>query len=147
MPLPVLGGCSTFLFANIAVSGIKVMTTHGIDRRSRFIMAIAGSFGIGTITVPQWFTSGNWLDCVSIEDPFQRGVCDAVIITLSTGYAVGCLVALLLNAILPAEEEDELGEDESQNLVRKETMEATESLRPEKSSGDSSSEEEEEMAA
>lgn len=60
IPLPVLGGCSTFLFANIAVSGIKVMTTHGIDRRSRFIMAIAGSFGIGTITVPQWFTSGEF---------------------------------------------------------------------------------------
>lgn len=26
MPVPVLGGCSTFLFANIAVSGIKVST-------------------------------------------------------------------------------------------------------------------------
>ena len=109
---------STFLFANIAVSGIKVMTTHGIDRRSRFIMAIAGSFGIGTIIVPQWFASGNFLDCPSIESPGKRGVCDAVVITLSTGYAVGCLVALVLNAVLPAEEDDDIKLEEIHDLLK-----------------------------
>jgi NCS2 family nucleobase:cation symporter-2 len=109
IPQPVLGGMSTFLFANIAVSGIKVMTAYGIDRRARFIMAIAASFGIGTIIVPAWFTSGNFLDCPAIDDPGLRGACDAVIITLSTGYAVGCLVALFLNAVLPYEA-DELHE-------------------------------------
>ena len=47
IPQPVLGGMSTFLFANIAVSGIKVMTSEGVDRRARFIMAVSASFGIG----------------------------------------------------------------------------------------------------
>jgi len=37
-------------------------------------------------------------------------VCDAAILTLGTGYAIGCLVALVLNAVLPYEEED--GEDD-----------------------------------
>lgn len=110
IPLPVLGGMSTFLFANIAISGIKVMTTHGIDRRSRFIMSVAGSFGLGTIIVPEWFTSGNFLDCPAIESEFQKGLCDAVILTLSTGYAVGAIVALVLNGILPAEDKDESGD-------------------------------------
>ena len=128
IPLPVLGGMSTFLFANIAVSGIKVMTTHGIDRRARFILAIAGSFGLGTIIIPDWFTSGNFLDCPAIENEATRGVCDAVILTLSTGYAVGCLVALFLNAVLPADEEDEsFNEDENTELVpaAKKDVEAT----------------------
>eukprot|EP00980_Cylindrotheca_fusiformis_P021801 scaffold8638_cov77-Cylindrotheca_fusiformis.AAC.3 len=124
MPLPVLGGVSSFLFANIAVSGIKVMTTHGITRRSRFIIAIAGAFGLGTIIVPDWFTSGNFLDCPSIDNNFTRGVCDAVIITLSTGYAVGCLVALVLNGVLPSDDEDDVvmeaqAEDEEEDMVEK----------------------------
>ena len=34
IPSPVLGGMSTFLFANIAVSGLQVMTTHAVDRQS-----------------------------------------------------------------------------------------------------------------
>jgi xanthine/uracil permease len=118
IPQPVLGGMSTFLFANIAVSGIKVMTTHGIDRRARFIMAIAGSFGLGTILVPQWFTSGNFLDCPAIEEEGLRGACDAVIITLSTGYAIGCLVALVLNALLPHEDEElDLESEELKDLT------------------------------
>lgn len=107
IPQPVLGGMSTFLFANIAISGIKVMTSHALNRRERFILAIAGSFGIGTITVPQWFNNNFFLDCPSIESDAGRGVCNAAKLTLSTGYAVGCLVALLLNAVLPAEPNDE----------------------------------------
>lgn len=108
IPQPALGGMSTFLFCNIAVSGIKVMTSHKVNRRERFILAISGSFGIGTITVPQWFNNTNFLNCPVIESPAARGVCDAVVLTLSTGYAVGCLVALILNAVLPAEEDEEI---------------------------------------
>jgi xanthine/uracil permease len=145
IPLPVLGGCSTFLFCNIAVSGIKVMTTHGITRRARFIMAIAGSYGVGTIIVPQWFTSGNFLDCPSIDSTFTRGVCDAAVITLSTGYAIGCLVALLLNAILPAEEEEDedlIAPEEEEELVTKADM-IVDNTDPKKESSNSDVEPEE----
>ena len=108
IPAPVLGGMSTFLFCNIAVTGIKVMTSQSnIGRRERFILAIAGSFGLGVIIVPQWLNNPNFLDCPAIEDPAMRGLCDAVVLTLSTGYAVGCLVALILNAVLPSDYEEE----------------------------------------
>lgn len=111
IPSPVLGGMSTFLFANIAVSGLQVMTSHGVDRRSRFIMSVSFCFGLGGILIPQFFGSGNFFDCQSIESPGSRGVCDAAEITLSTGYAVGCLVAVLLNAIMPEEVDDEFASD------------------------------------
>lgn len=113
IPLPVLGGMSTFLFANIAVSGLQVMTSQGVDRRSRFIMAVAFCFGLGGILIPQFFGSGNFIDCSTIDSEGLRGVCDAVDITLSTGYAVGCLVAVVLNGILPEEVDDEFEDDEA----------------------------------
>merc|ERR1739844_217862 len=117
IPLPVFGGMSTFLFANIAVSGIRVMTTEPITRRTRFILAISLSFGLGTIVYPKFFTS-NFLDCPAIESPAGRGICNAAILTLSTGYAIGCVVALLLNSFLPFEEVD--GEEkETEELVEK----------------------------
>jgi uracil-xanthine permease len=105
IPLPVFGGMSTFLFANIAVSGIRVMTSEPINRRTRFILAISLSFGLGTIVYPKFFTS-NFLDCPAIESPAGRGICNAAILTLSTGYAIGCVVALLLNSFLPVDEEE-----------------------------------------
>jgi xanthine/uracil permease len=107
IPQPVLGGMTTFLFANMTVSGIKVMTSEPVDRRERFILAVAASFGLGTILVPNLF-GANFLDCGAIESPGVQGLCSAARITLSTGYAVGCLVALFLNAILPEDDEDDV---------------------------------------
>lgn len=101
IPLPVFGGISTFLFANIAVSGIRVMTSQGIDRRSRFILAIALSFGLGTTIRKDWLTSPEFLPCEDIEEDGLKGLCRAARETLGTGYAIGCLVALFLNAVLP----------------------------------------------
>jgi len=120
IPLPVFGGMSTFLFANIAVSGIRVMTSEGIDRRSRFIMAISLSFGLGTIVYPKFFTS-NFLDCPSIESEATRGLCNAAVLTLSTGYAIGCVVALILNTFLPFDEVE--GEEEVVEEVKEITDE------------------------
>ena len=125
IPLPVFGGMSTFLFANIAVSGIRVMTSEGIDRRARFIMAIALSFGLGTIVYPKFFTS-NFLDCPSVESPATRGLCDAVVLTLSTGYAIGCLVALFLHAVMPHENVPAPPSTETKDLVEKAPEQAVE---------------------
>lgn len=113
IPVPVLGGMSTFLFANIAVSGIKVMTSQGINRRARFILAVSGAFGIGTILIPSWFNNPNFLDCTDDGmSPAMQGVCNAVVLTMSTGYAIGCLVALILNGVLPSDPEDDAEVDE-----------------------------------
>lgn len=123
IPPPVLGGMSTFLFANIAVSGIKVMTSEGVNRRARFILAVSGAFGLGTIIVPEWFTSTGFLDCPAIESPGLRGLCDAAVTTLATGYAIGCLVALILNGILPADPEGDGAEEEVKPLTKDSTLE------------------------
>jgi uracil-xanthine permease len=123
IPPPVLGGMSTFLFANIATSGIKVMTSEGVNRRARFILAVSGAFGLGTIIVPEWFTSAGFLDCPAIESPGLRGLCDAAVTTLSTGYAVGCLVALILNGILPNDPEGDGADEEGTPLTKDSTLE------------------------
>jgi uric acid-xanthine permease len=108
IPQPVLGGMTTFLFANMTISGVKVMTSDPIDRRERFILACSCSLGLGTIVIPQWFTA-NFLNCRAIESPSVQGLCDAAVITLTNGFAVGVLTALLLNQILPADCEEDGG--------------------------------------
>ena len=80
------------------------MTSQGINRRARFILAIALSFGLGTTIRKDWLTSTSFLDCDAIIDSdAKRGLCRAAKTTMGTGYAIGCLVALFLNAVLPAD--------------------------------------------
>ena len=57
IPSPVLGGMTTFLFANVCVSGIKVITLGSLSRRVRFITAVALAFGLGVTIVPGWATN------------------------------------------------------------------------------------------
>ena len=116
IPVPVLGGMSTFLFANITISGIKVMTSQGVNRRARFILAVSGAFGIGTIIIPEWFNNPYFLDCDNPDySPALQGFCDAVVLTMSTGYAVGCLIAMTLNGILPSDPDDDEEVDADEN--------------------------------
>ncbi|KAK9809309.1 hypothetical protein WJX73_003576 [Symbiochloris irregularis] len=103
VPNCVLGGIETFLFGTIAVAGIKVLVEeHLIDRRTRFIVAIAGGVGIGVTIVPNFATAHLWL----ISDNASAGIRalhDSIILILSTGYVLGWLTAMLLNLIVPAE--------------------------------------------
>lgn len=95
----------------MTISGIRIMTNTpgGIGRRERFILAIALGAGLGVTIVPQWTTANLWPTDGMSET--LRGFRDAVIITLSTGYSIGVLLAMFLNAILPADgEEVVLGE-------------------------------------
>ncbi|KAJ9504870.1 hypothetical protein QJQ45_030430 [Haematococcus lacustris] len=48
IPNCVLGGMTTFLFANVMSSGIKIIVSEGnLDRRTRFIMACSLALGVG----------------------------------------------------------------------------------------------------
>jgi len=114
IPQPVLGGMTTFLFTNMTFSGIKVMTAEPIDRRERFILAIAASFGLGTIVVPPWFNNA-FLECGTITSNGVRGLCDAALITLTNGFAVGALISLTLNGILPKDDEEDVEIEASQH--------------------------------
>mmetsp|Transcript_39251 Transcript_39251/g.111119 ORF Transcript_39251/g.111119 Transcript_39251/m.111119 type:complete len:590 (-) Transcript_39251:291-2060(-) len=101
IPPPILGGMTTVLFANIAMSGIKVITSVPMTRRIRFIVAISMAFGLGVTIVPDW--TANLLPCDSITNGGLAGLCSGAELTISTGYAIGCLSALILHAIMPSD--------------------------------------------
>ena len=60
IPPAILGGMTTFLFASVCVSGIKIVTLGGLSRRVRFITAVALGLGLGVTIVPAWATNHLW---------------------------------------------------------------------------------------
>lgn len=101
MPDAVLGGMTTFLFANVAVSGMRIIAGLSWDRRERFILAISLGLGIGVIAVPGAFT----FFLPETDNEFAKALKDAAELVLSTGYSLGGLLAMLLYWIIPKEEE------------------------------------------
>ncbi|KAK7541965.1 permease family-domain-containing protein [Phyllosticta citribraziliensis] len=101
IPSPVLGGMTTFLFASVAVSGMRIVATVPFTRRNRFILAAGLALGFGATLVPSWFDrvfpdrSGN---------QGLQGLFDAIVLVLETGFAVTAFATLLLNLIIPEEE-------------------------------------------
>lgn len=53
---------TTFLFANVAVSGIKILASTKINRRDRYVVACSMGLGLGVTLVPAWTTNNLW-DC------------------------------------------------------------------------------------
>eukprot|EP01025_Chloroclados_australasicus_P066445 TRINITY_DN916_c1_g1_i1.p1 TRINITY_DN916_c1_g1~~TRINITY_DN916_c1_g1_i1.p1 ORF type:complete len:581 (-),score=60.91 TRINITY_DN916_c1_g1_i1:347-2089(-) len=106
IPDCVLGGMTTFLFANVVVSGIKVLAMTKLERRERFILAVALGLGIGVSIVPGWATNNLWPVTEDMSKAL-KGFRDGVIITLSTGYSIGCLAAIALHLLLPHDIEEE----------------------------------------
>ncbi|KAG8762101.1 hypothetical protein FRC12_009186 [Ceratobasidium sp. 428] len=97
-----LGGVTTFLFASVMVSGIRVLSTIKWQRRDRFILAAALSFGLGNLLVPEWFT--HLFDGVEANSGLQ-GLFDSITIILSTPFLIAGVIAVILNLIIPPEEE------------------------------------------
>jgi xanthine/uracil permease len=52
IPSAVLGGMTTFLFASVATSGLRIISTVPFTRRNRFILAAAFAPGFGATLVP-----------------------------------------------------------------------------------------------
>jgi Permease family len=82
VPNPVLGGVTTFLFASVATSGVRVLAYSEFTRRDRFVIAAALSFGLGNLLVPTIFT--HLFDGVRNPSKGLGGFIDAVDIILST---------------------------------------------------------------
>lgn len=127
IPDCVLGGMTTFLFANVLVSGIKILSLTKLARRERFILALSLGVGLGVTIVPKWATNNLWPETEDMSSTL-KGFRDGVEIVLSTGYCIGGLLAALLNGILPAEEEEEFGT--SENSIKKPQVAATDSHVP-----------------
>ncbi|GAA99127.1 uncharacterized protein L969DRAFT_94305 [Mixia osmundae IAM 14324] len=102
IPNSVLGGATSYLFATVVTSGIRVVAMMPFTRRNRFVLTSGLVFGLGALLRPNWasfiFTSpevgGNRA---------LRGFEDSIVIVLETPFLIGAIVATIVNAILPGE--------------------------------------------
>lgn len=82
VPNSVLGGVTTFLFASVATSGLRVLAYVKYTRRVRFIVAAALCFGFGDLLVPDIFT--HLFDGVRDPSSGLMGLLNAIEIILTT---------------------------------------------------------------
>jgi uric acid-xanthine permease len=104
IPSSVLGGMTTFLFSAVAISGIRIISTVPFTRRTRFILTASMSLGFGATLVPTWF---SYVFTYSGDNHALSGFLDAIVLVVETGFAVNALVAIILNLLLPQEDEAE----------------------------------------
>ncbi|KAL0033065.1 hypothetical protein WJX79_000796 [Trebouxia sp. C0005] len=110
IPQCVLGGMTTFLFAGVCVSGIKVISMDPLTRRSRFILCVAVGLGLGVTIVPNWATNNLW-DVYPTTASGLAGFRNACILVLSNGFSVGCIISVLLHLALPFDAVDNVDAD------------------------------------
>ncbi|KAH6912463.1 purine permease [Coprinopsis sp. MPI-PUGE-AT-0042] len=87
IPNPVLGGVTTFLFANVVTSGLPAMV-----------------FGFGNLLKHETFTF--LFERVPTPNAGLRGLFDSITIILSTPFLSAGLVATILNLVLPTDAEE-----------------------------------------
>ena len=91
LPEAVLGGCTLMMFGSIVVSGVQMIANCGYNTRNVTIASLALSIGIGFTQTPAIFRIFPEL----IKNVFAEN-CVAVVF----------IVAMVLNIILPKEEEE-----------------------------------------
>ena len=110
IPDAVLGGMTIFLFANVLVSGISLASSCDIrSRRNKFILGLSLAIGVGVTIWPYAFQdmrasayTANFWRCKDCSETL-KGLRNGVSIFLSTGYCIGTIVAMILNAVLPTD--------------------------------------------
>ena len=55
IPQPVLGGATLVMFGSIAVAGLNIVASAGLDRRSMIIVAVSLGLGLGVVFSPEIF--------------------------------------------------------------------------------------------
>ena len=132
IPDSVLGGMTIFLFANVLVSGICLASTLQLhSRRVKFIMALSLAIGVGVTVWPYAFLdmrgssyTANFWHCADCSETV-KGLRNGVSIFMSTGYCVGTVVAMFLNALLPEDagvnmpgrDKEDHADDEAEELA------------------------------
>jgi len=104
IPPAILGGMTTFLFAAVAVSGIRIISTVPFTRRTRFILTAALAPGLGATLVPNWF---SFVFTYAGPNKGLIGFMNAIVLVMESGFALTALIAVILNLMLPEEIEDE----------------------------------------
>lgn len=106
IPKAVLGGMTTFLFASVAASGIKIIATTPFTRRDRFVLTAILVPGLGATLIPTWF---NGVFTYSGDNKALEGFFDAITLVMASGFAIAGLVGVVLNLVLP-QVDDEIEE-------------------------------------
>jgi xanthine permease XanP len=85
LPQPVLGGATLVMFGSIAVAGLNIIASAGMDRRSMIIVAVSLGLGLGVVYAPELFVN---------KAPLIKNLFGSAIST-------GGLTAILLSWLLP----------------------------------------------
>lgn len=85
LPQPVLGGATLVMFGSIAVAGLSIVASAGLDRRSMIIVAVSLGLGLGVVYVPEIF----------------NGKPDLIKNLFGSAISTGGLTAILLSWLLP----------------------------------------------
>lgn len=133
IPDCVLGGMTIFLFANVLASGINLTKQVDLEsRRNRFIMAFSLALGVGVTIWPYAFldrraspyTAPFW-GCADCSNA-MKGLRNGVSIFLSTGYCIGSVTAMFLNAILPCDSEISSADEAAEEVEEAEKVKSLE---------------------
>lgn len=90
IPQPVLGGCTLMMFGSIMFAGFQMMSRCGFSQRNMVIVSLSLAIGLGFTSAPDMFRI--------FPDIVQT-------IFAQNSVAVVFLLAVILNQILPKEEE------------------------------------------
>uniref|UniRef100_A0A7S0F6C5 Uncharacterized protein n=1 Tax=Hanusia phi TaxID=3032 RepID=A0A7S0F6C5_9CRYP len=108
IPSCVVGGILTPLFAGQISIGMNILFGSWDDDtfssyRNRFLLASALTFGIGVAVVPAWVYQGMGpgLDALGVTPPLR----EAILLLVSAPFSVGTTVAVVLNLLLPYEDD------------------------------------------
>jgi len=104
IPAEVLGGMTTFLFASVAISGIRIISTMPFTRRNRFVLTAGMALGFGATLVPNWF---SFVFTYKGDNHALTGFFNAIVLVMEEGFALTALLCVILNLFLPEEIEDE----------------------------------------
>ena len=88
IPSPVLGGAMVLMFGLIAIAGVRIIMTHGINRREAVIAATSVGIGLGVAFEPEVFKA--------LPEVFRNAI------------AAGGIAAVALNLILPRDGKDQV---------------------------------------
>lgn len=114
---------TTVLFASVAVSGLKIISTVKFTRRTRFVVTLSMAIGVGNLLIPTWF---SYVFTYPQDGPNTalRGFMDSIEVVVETPFLICAVVGLIANAILPLEKEDWEVEEEAERAGEQESIEA-----------------------
>ncbi|CAH6718244.1 putative purine permease [[Candida] jaroonii] len=99
----VLGGMTSFLFASVAASGMKIISESDLSRRNRFILTCIFVIGLPPILMESWFSNVFTYDG---DNTGLKSFFQALTLVANSGFAIGGFVGLIVNLILPMIEDE-----------------------------------------